>query len=771
MADGIILQQPSPGELIYLNLPNRPRSGRDTTPPTAPGAVLARRETNLGHAGMALYWSPGTDAWISAYQVRHGDEVLGTVSTGLMYFDRTEDWDQDTRYAVRTLDGDGNPSMWTEAVRIADEPLTACALGGLFPEQGRRGWFAETTTDGVTFTPMRWVAPPKTASADEGGTPNQPGGIEGWWEGEGGARFGRAWMQSSRDACCVRTWEAPVTGIVRIVSRVMKEWYHQSFGGPLRARILHNDVQVWPTEGWAVAPLNDLVGAVHDLTLEVTVGDRIRFMLDHQAYCRNANLHIGEQWTVFGPCGAKDSVVPVAEMGRIPETLSAGEQKLTRHDVSAETGLLNLAPLLGGVGAQRTAFVFIPINASQTDIYQLGIDLTGWHAAWLDGKSVSNTMVGGNNAVSANRAHHLVSIHLEAGEHMLIVQCISNDTACILDVGIPPSEDGDIAAWMPRITYVDRQPVHEGSVVRINCGASRTYYDLFGHRWSADHGFHGGCAVAGIAGTREADDPVLYRHGRQGREFSYRIPVEMGLYAVRLRFAEPKYQWLFARPFTIEINGREVLRNFDICQDARGYRKAHDRVFRYIVPDADSDIVLRFTGGVEPGQATNEAIIQAIEILPEHQSILRINCGSDADFIDWNSEIWGADRNFVGGQTIHAARPVTQASPTLYDQALYQTARSGREVAYILTLPPGLYTVHLKFAELWLEEPGQRPMDILINGRVMWAYWDPHLAAGEVGMALDLRALNITPDRTGTITICVRAVGEHDAILQGIEME
>jgi hypothetical protein len=240
---------------------------------------------------------------------------------------------------------------------------------------------------------------------------------------------------------------------------------------------------------------------------------------------------------------------------------------------------------------------------------------------------------------------------------------------------------------------------------------------------------------------------------------------------VRLRFAEPKYQWLFARPFTIEINGREVLRNFDICQDARGYRKAHDRVFRYIVPDADSDIVLRFTGGVEPGQATNEAIIQAIEILPEHQSILRINCGSDADFIDWNSEIWGADRNFVGGQTIHAARPVTQASPTLYDQALYQTARSGREVAYILTLPPGLYTVHLKFAELWLEEPGQRPMDILINGRVMWAYWDPHLAAGEVGMALDLRALNITPDRTGTITICVRAVGEHDAILQGIEME
>ena len=55
-----------------------------------------------------------------------------------------------------------------------------CALGGLFPVRGRDGWCADTTADGVTFAPMVWVKPPKTSSADEGGTPNQPGGIEGW---------------------------------------------------------------------------------------------------------------------------------------------------------------------------------------------------------------------------------------------------------------------------------------------------------------------------------------------------------------------------------------------------------------------------------------------------------------------------------------------------------------------------------------------------------------------------------------------------------------
>ena len=31
-------------------------------------------------------------------------------------------------------------------------------------------------------------------------------------------------------------------------------------------------------------------------------------------------------------------------------------------------------------------------------------------------------------------------------------------------------------------------------------------------------------------------------------------------------------------------------------------------------------------------------------------------------------------------------------------------------------MPPGFYTVHLKFAELWLAKKGQRPMDIEVNG-------------------------------------------------------
>ena len=172
-----------------------------------------------------------------------------------------------------------------------------------------------------------------------------------------------------------------------------------------------------------------------------------------------------------------------------------------------------------------------------------------------------------------------------------------------------------------------------------------------------------------------------------------------------------------------------------------------------------------------PAPLAPEALVQAIEILPENKPIVRIACGSAADFVDWNSFVWSRDRDVLGGQTIRSTRPVTQATPTRYDQAIYQTGRCGREIVYALSLPPGLYDVHLKFAELWLTEVGRRPMDVEINDRPVWQGWDPAAAAGQCGMAIDLRTSNVTPDKAGRITIRVRAAGDNDAILQAIEVE
>ena len=188
---------------------------------------------------------------------------------------------------------------------------------------------------------------------------------------------------------------------------------------------------------------------------------------------------------------------------------------------------------------------------------------------------------------------------------------------------------------------------------------------------------------------RQTHDQALYQTGRTGKDFTYSIPVSTGLYSVHLKFAEPAHEWSFQRPFNLDINGRRLLSNFDVCQAARGPRRAHEKVFRHLVPDAEGRLVLRFTGGWDPALESEKAIVQAIEVLPEDRSLIRVDAGSDTPFVDWNSFIWAADAGFDGGATIRCNEPVAQASPTLYDQQLYRTARTGKCVAYTFSVCRG----------------------------------------------------------------------------------
>ncbi|MFA6239865.1 MAG: hypothetical protein WC655_02995, partial [Candidatus Hydrogenedentales bacterium] len=281
MASGIVLTEQVPGEIIYLGLPNMPGSGRDVIAPTAPGQAYVRRETNIGHAGVGIYWSPGTDDnWVSYYLVRRGDAIIGKASVGTYCFDHSPGWDENAGYFVRTVDGDGGVSAWTVAAPLPGGQDTYAALGGHFAEAGRDGWSAEVTADGLAFAAMGFVPPAKSPAGDFGGTPNQPGGVEGYWEGPDNARVGRGWQQASPTVACVRSWTAPNAGAVRVVGRAIREFYRQAMGQALRVRILHNDKRVWPDQEWAEVPTNNLIGATHDVTLDIAAGDTLRFVLD-----------------------------------------------------------------------------------------------------------------------------------------------------------------------------------------------------------------------------------------------------------------------------------------------------------------------------------------------------------------------------------------------------------------------------------------------------------------------------------------------------------
>lgn len=224
-----------------------------------------------------------------------------------------------------------------------------------------------------------------------------------------------------------------------------------------------------------------------------------------------------------------------------------------------------------------------------------------------------------------------------------------------------------------------------------------------------------------------AQDQALYQPGRHGRGFSYAIPLKPGLYSVRLKFAEPEREWSFMRPMNVDLNGHRVLTDYDICAAAKGWRKAHERTFRHLVPNKNSQ-----EGKHDEGE------------------------NGDTD---------------MQCMFIQSSNPVRHASPALYDQALYLTARAGRKISMNIKAAPGHYTVHLKFAELWIKEMGQRPMDIEINGKLLWENWDPATAVGMIGMTVDLRAEVITPDSKGKINVTITAKRTNDAILQGVEIK
>ncbi len=124
-----------------------------------------------------------------------------------------------------------------------------------------------------------------------------------------------------------------------------------------------------------------------------------------------------------------------------------------------------------------------------------------------------------------------------------------------------------------------------------------------------------------VAGTA---DPELYRYGAHGKEFWANVTVSPGTYHVRLKFVETRNIEPKLRAMNVAINGREVVREFDIASTAAGapsqllmpikrwsgLGRAVDLVFNGIQPK-NGIIEVRFTGS-----HGGEAIVQAIEVGP-----------------------------------------------------------------------------------------------------------------------------------------------------------
>jgi hypothetical protein len=161
---------------------------------------------------------------------------------------------------------------------------------------------------------------------------------------------------------------------------------------------------------------------------------------------------------------------------------------------------------------------------------------------------------------------------------------------------------------VPQVNGLEAYPV-SGFVAGVNAGGSAI------GDFKSDAGFSGGTVTStplpiDATGLLEPAPDAAYQSQREGI-FSYTMSnlVPAANHIVRLHFAESTYAAAGQRVFSVSINNKIMLRNFDVLKYAGGPYKAVVREFLAIA-DNNGQIKINFTNG-----SAGQAMVSAIEIL------------------------------------------------------------------------------------------------------------------------------------------------------------
>jgi len=296
-----------------------------------------------------------------------------------------------------------------------------------------------------------------------------------------------------------------------------------------------------------------------------------------------------------------------------------------------------------------------------------------------------------------------------------------------------------------------------GPEIRIRCGYTRPIFkDAEGNVWTGDRYFTGGFVTElpnqHIARTRNSE---LYLTGRTG-VFSYKIPLAPGVYELRLHFAETTYSPASSlgggensRVFDVQLNGRPLLKQFDIVSDA-GANTADVRVFRDVSPGDDGYLHLDFAGSL------GLPIVNAIEIVPglPHQLRPIRMVAQNSFFVDAAGNLWMPDTYYSSGQLASDKVAIGGTS----EPGLYTGERYGN-FDYALPVDQGSYKLTLYFSEkYWGSDRsktsgvGKRVFDVLCNGVALTRNLDIVEAAGS-GRALVETYHGLRPNAQGKLIV------------------
>jgi beta-galactosidase len=104
-----------------------------------------------------------------------------------------------------------------------------------------------------------------------------------------------------------------------------------------------------------------------------------------------------------------------------------------------------------------------------------------------------------------------------------------------------------------------------------------------------------------------ASDPRLYDSLREG-EFAYRVPVPDGRYRITVRCVDPTASAIGERVFDVDVNGKSVLKGFDVFAAAGGKLKGVERTFEAATKNGTLLIAFRPSRG--------KALVSSLVVVP-----------------------------------------------------------------------------------------------------------------------------------------------------------
>ncbi len=112
-------------------------------------------------------------------------------------------------------------------------------------------------------------------------------------------------------------------------------------------------------------------------------------------------------------------------------------------------------------------------------------------------------------------------------------------------------------------------------------------------------------------------------------------------------------------------------------------------------------------------------------------STVRINCGGSQ--YTGSTGIWQADTYYLSG---YAASYNPPSIANTNDPTLFLTVRASPTFSYSIPAPNGTYTLNLYFAECTMTGPGQRLMNVNVNGTSWLTNFDIYATAGAANTAV-----------------------------------